>query len=653
MRLLQLSPEATRLRRVAKACAAGELSRTEYRQARRDVISKLSASLGDGNEDTVPRYDLDVTQRRATVPPAEPVHALQRQSWPMWMLLLALVVAALVAPLWSLAAEVIPAVAERDPNPVTAPRFAVDQVQWSAPAAMGDGAAADAQLLLDEQLAAARQKNAPQAHGFSTDELVEIGRFLNAVGVHDSNRALTRGDMQDLNALIQSQKERRGIALTQLEEIAEALQDWVRQRGYPLARAYVPAQTLEDGRVQLQVQLGVLENVQMADNNSTDVLGIQESMNDLLGHPVRRDAVETKLNTLNRMPGLHTEAQFVPGQQVGGTEMVLQVKQQQRFTGAIMLDNYGVEALGEERLALRGQWNNPRGMGDSLAVQAFTTVDPADHQYAQLSYRTPVLNGRFDVAGQLSFADISLAQGIPLDGDGVLFDLTLKDTQLFTRTHRREWFYKAGLHDLNWDQVADQRSWFLGAGIEGHRLWDARKLALSGSVEGLLGGVDDERPGQDSSFWLLRAQLNAWAPVDLPWLDVRSRLVLDVKWQLANDLLPATLRFGATGPYDNKGFTQASTLLDQGVGVSGSMRFDAPAGQWWMFVDATYGEQEGDLQRWRALTSAGLGWEGPLLETAAGRLSSRVTLGFPLTHKGSQGLDDDGTQLYWSLRFEY
>ncbi len=653
MSLLQLSPEATRLRRIAKACAAGELTRTQYRQARREVIGKFAASLGEGDEDTVPRYDLDVTQRRATLPATESIHVVQRQNWPMWMLLIALVFAALLAPLFSQAADVIPAVRERDPNPATAPRYPIDQVQWDTPAVVSESVAAQAQDFLDQQLQAAKQQNAPQAHGFSADELEEIGRYLNAVGVHDDNAQLTRADVEDLNALIQSQKERRGVALTQLEDMADALQLWVRDRGFPLARAYLPAQTVQQGSVQLQVQLGVLEQVQMADSNSNDMLAIKASMEDLLGQPVRRDVVETRLNNLNRTPGLHVEASFVPGEQVGATQMVLQVKQQQRFTGAVMVDNYGVEDLGEERLALQGQWNNPRGVGDALAVRAFTTIDPADHQYAEVSYNTPVLNGRLAAAGQLSFADISLGKGVPLDGDGVLFDVELTDTALFTRTQRREWYYKAGLHDLDWDQVPDQRTWLLGAGLKGHRLWDARKLALSGFVEGLFGGVDDERPGQDSKFWRLRAGFNAWSPLDLPLLSIRSQLVLDVQWQLANDLLPPTLRFGATGPYANKGFAQASTLLDQGVGVTGALRFDAPVGQWWMFVDTTYGEQEGELQRWRALTSAGLGWEGQLLETAAGRLSSRVTLGYPLVHKGTQGLEDDGTQLYWSLRFDH
>jgi hemolysin activation/secretion protein len=652
VKLLQLSPEVMRLRRVARACAAGELSRIEYRQARREVICKFAERARDGDEATVPRDDLDITQRRGNVSVA-PAEAVQRPNWSWWAVFVALIGAALLVPLWSQAAVVIQAVSERDPNPASAPSYQVEGLQWVVPDAFDDDMAQAAQTYLDEQLAVAKKHNAPLSHGFSAAELEQIGRFLNAVGVHDADGEISRRDVQDLNALIQSQKERRGVSLPQLEQIAQDLQTWIRARGFPLARVYVPAQTLTDNQVQLHAQLGVLGSIRVDAPAQGDSAVIQGRMRGLLGQPVRRDMVETRLNSLNRSRWLHAEASFVPGREVGETEMVLQVKQHKRFTGGVALDNYGVKDLGEERLAVAGQWNNPRGVGDVLAVQAFTTVDPADHQYGQLSYRSPVMDGRFDADAQIAFADISLGQGTPLDGDGVLLDVQLVDTHLFTRTQRRETFYKVGVHDLDWDAVPGQRSWFLGAGITGHRLWDARRLALSGSVEGLFGGMDDTRPGQDSTFWRVRGALNAWAPVDLPWLDLPAKLVMDVHWQIANDLLPPTLRLGATGPYANKGFEQATTMLDQGLGLSGSVRFDAPVGQWWLFMDATYGEQEGEIQRWRSLTSAGLGWEGRLLETSAGQLSSRVTLGYPLSHKGTQGMDDDGTQLYWSLRFDH
>ena len=112
MKLLQLSPEVTRLRRIARACAAGELSRSEYRRARREVIDKFAEHSREGDEVTVRRDNLDITRRRTSAP-AAPAEMAQRQNWSLWALFVALIGAALLVPLWSQAA-VIPAASERD-----------------------------------------------------------------------------------------------------------------------------------------------------------------------------------------------------------------------------------------------------------------------------------------------------------------------------------------------------------------------------------------------------------------------------------------------------------------------------------------------------------------------------------------------------------
>jgi hemolysin activation/secretion protein len=654
MSLLKLSPEATRLRRIAKACAAGEVSRSEYRQARREVIEKFTSSTEVGVEDTVPRFALDITQRRYELP-AESTPAVSRQNGLTWMLLVALALAALSLPLFSWAAPRIGPVNERDPNPLTAPRFNVATIQVATVQApsfelLPATLVQQLQEQMRDSLAAVKKANAPADHGFSDAELLEVGRFLNALGVHDKNVQLTRRDLQDLTALIATQKSQRGVSLVQLEQIAADLQLWLRAQGYPLARVYIPVQTVSDDVVDFALELGVLADVRVAQATNLDV---QYSMSTLLGKPVQREAVETKLNVLNRALGIQAQASFTPGESVGETQMLLHLKNPRRFSGAVGLDNYAVEDLGEERLYLSGQWNNPRGVGDVLSAKGFSSLDPADHQYAQIGYQTPVLAGRYELKTQLAFADISLDQGVPFDGDGMLFDAHLRQTRLFTRSHRNEIYYRVGVHDFNWDLVDDQQAWFVGVGVDGHRVWDTQKIALTANVEALVGGVDEQRQGQDSSFWRLTAGLNAWTPLQLPWLDVRAKLIFDLQWQGAADLLPPTLRMNTTGPFANQGFSQASVLLDQGVTLGGALRFDAPIGQWWMFVDATYGEQEGDRSRWRELTSAGLGWEGQLIDHAQGRLLSRITLGLPLTHDGTQGLDDDGTQIYWSVRYEY
>ena len=100
MSLLTLCPEATRLRRIAKACSAGELSRTEYREARRRVIDKFSnVPDNDDSDDTVPRFDIDMTQERAAVL-SDPGVVASNQNWLVWMLLGALLVVGLSLPLW-------------------------------------------------------------------------------------------------------------------------------------------------------------------------------------------------------------------------------------------------------------------------------------------------------------------------------------------------------------------------------------------------------------------------------------------------------------------------------------------------------------------------------------------------------------------------
>jgi hypothetical protein len=57
MTLLQLTPEGERLRRIAKAHAAGELSTADYRRIRSDVIERFAAFDGDiTGDDTQQRW---------------------------------------------------------------------------------------------------------------------------------------------------------------------------------------------------------------------------------------------------------------------------------------------------------------------------------------------------------------------------------------------------------------------------------------------------------------------------------------------------------------------------------------------------------------------------------------------------------------------
>ncbi len=106
MSLMSLSPEVVRLRRIAKACQAGELSRLEYRESRRQVIKKFADGRTALNEDTVPRFDLEATLQRGVMTPAQlsGSHlsnvASSRFSKLIWGCVVLALVASLFIPTW-------------------------------------------------------------------------------------------------------------------------------------------------------------------------------------------------------------------------------------------------------------------------------------------------------------------------------------------------------------------------------------------------------------------------------------------------------------------------------------------------------------------------------------------------------------------------
>ncbi|MCP5181206.1 MAG: hypothetical protein H6993_18860 [Pseudomonadales bacterium] len=52
MKLMRLSPESQRLRRIARAYAAGESSLTDYRHLRRQILNGLQQAMGRQADDT-------------------------------------------------------------------------------------------------------------------------------------------------------------------------------------------------------------------------------------------------------------------------------------------------------------------------------------------------------------------------------------------------------------------------------------------------------------------------------------------------------------------------------------------------------------------------------------------------------------------------
>ncbi len=665
MSLMRLAPETVRLRRIARAWAAGECSLDEYRRARREVIDNFSAAPFDG-DNTRRRWD-EVTLRGAAASAASAgggsaglgdaqVLGVDDSASPghgRWLLLLVMLLTIVgVFTLWSGYAMAdpasVPPVSQRDPNPASSPRLPVAEVRmksgsWEALPGIDP---VELDSVIDAKLNEVQQRNSAADHGFTPGELKEVARFLNVLGVHEGGD-LSVADARDLSALIRDQKQRRGISVLELEEVAQAVQSRLRQEGYFLAVVYVPSQPVEDGTVELDVLVGRLGDILVEGGESAPVI---RHFADLLGQPLTLPVVSDRLYQLNTMPGFQAQASFEPGSSVGDTRLRLNVLEQREWNASVGLDNHGDGATGNERLLLDAAWLNPRGIGDRLDVGLLATVDPGNQTYGFLGYEAP-FGDHYRLRGQVGNNDFSWERGTELDGEGRYFDLLARRSLQRDSTRHVELAVGGAFHKLEWDAGVDQSVALVNGALSAQQTWDRVRVAGDALIKLTAGHIGNDRfAGQDENFWALELDLLAWTPVELPLLDGEQKLSLRMQGQLANTHLPAPQRFALSGPYRVRSFDRGDLLVDQGVVMSLDLRIPIRLGEVILFADSGYGDgRSEDAPYWRRATDIGLGWDADVSQ----HLTSRFSWALPLVAKGSGGLDDDGSRFYWSLEYAY
>ncbi|MEM1229679.1 MAG: ShlB/FhaC/HecB family hemolysin secretion/activation protein [Pseudomonadota bacterium] len=674
MGLLKLSPDAVHLRRIARAYHAGECSRAEYRAARAEIIETFSRQ--PSVEDTQRRDDtlrtLDArswpdaandpgrTSAPATdgaIGSAQPP-ARRRTPRPVVAIVLLSLLTLLLATVALAADPLIPAVRDRDPNPATSARLAVATVRLPG-LSRADGTPLYAGLdaaVIDEQIRAAlgevQARHALGPHGFSGPELAELGRLLDAFGVHEPQAALSAQESQALLDLIATQKQRRGISVRELEEVAEAVERYVRSQGYFLAEVYLPQQQVRGGVVELALLPGTLGAVTI--NGPMEPL-IRQELADLSGEVLTRGQLETRLYRISQLPGLRTQATLAPGTEVGATALTIDVLEERTFAGLVQLDNYGLDDTGEERLGARLSWRNPWQRGDVLELGLRTSFDPLDQQQIWARYELPLRRSPYRLeffAGNNRY-DFNSVRGVDadLDGDSRLLEAGLRRSYWQTRRSSAHARLNVGYHDLSWREFESQRFSFANLAFTGHRLWDRTRLSLNGGAAAELGHVfSGTAPGQDRSYYRLALWGRLWKPVSLPLFAGEQKFAVRWQAQYAGSELPATRALSMGGPYFGRGFERTQFLADRAVSLALELRFPMRLGELYGFFDSAYGNGENNRDEpWGHLTSLGVGWDADW----AGAFTSRLSLALPITGDGSPPIDAPGPQLYWKLQYAY
>jgi hemolysin activation/secretion protein len=178
-----------------------------------------------------------------------------------------------------------------------------------------------------------------------------------------------------------------------LNDAATKVRAYHRERGYFLAQAYLPQQTIRGGVVEIAVIEGRVGTVELQRRPATRLAewllaGIL-NQHFKSGDIITETGLEKPLLLINDLPTAAVTSEIRPSQTVGAADLRVNVDQGVGlFNGYVDFDNHGSRFTGAHRLGGSLNVNNPLTIGDQVQLRAFATDE--DMYFGRLAYLVPV-----------------------------------------------------------------------------------------------------------------------------------------------------------------------------------------------------------------------------------------------------------------------
>ena len=200
-----------------------------------------------------------------------------------------------------------------------------------------------------------------------------------------------------LEALV-SQYAGHQTSLADLRQGAATITRFYRNHGYPLARAYVPSQSIRNGVAEISVLEGHYGKLEIEDEAGVSAGLVRRLMRNTRSSDLIRSApLERDLLLLQELQGVVATATLRPGEQVGTADLIVHLTPGPRYQGSVDVDNFGNRYTGQWRAGLGFTGSNLAGFGDQLAVRGVFT-DQHGVAYGRASYQIPIDDLRIGAA---------------------------------------------------------------------------------------------------------------------------------------------------------------------------------------------------------------------------------------------------------------
>lgn len=164
------------------------------------------------------------------------------------------------------------------------------------------------------------------------------------------------------------------LSLYDLNVLADKLTQYLRQQGYLVAYAYIPAQDVKDANIEISVIAGTYGQININNKANIPDTQIQAMLTALKpGKVITRQELERYLLLLNDLGGIAAKATLHPGTVTGTADLAIDLTDTKVVSGNIVLDNQGNSYTGKNRAASQVTIHNLTGSGDNLQLGGLTT----------------------------------------------------------------------------------------------------------------------------------------------------------------------------------------------------------------------------------------------------------------------------------------
>ncbi|WP_116808252.1 ShlB/FhaC/HecB family hemolysin secretion/activation protein [Steroidobacter cummioxidans] len=473
----------------------------------------------------------------------------------------------------------------------------------------------------------------------------------------------------------------QSLGFDELQSLTDRVSTYLRGKGYPLVGAYLPAQDVTNGRIEIAIVEG---RIQQGANGvvirpDSSVRMSQSRLRAIAeravepGQPVRQRDLERAVLLINDLPGIAARGALERGNEAGTSRLALTVAEQGMLTGGTSIDTYGNRYNGSERINARVGLNDPLRIGDQAGLSLTKSEGLGS---VSADYSLPVGSSGLRMGVAYTALEYEVKEELrQLDAEGEAQTASINASYPFIRSRSTNLW---GTAVYNYRSLTDE---IMGVTIRDKRI-NSGSVSLTGSHQDRFGGagitqaslaltsgdLDLSRVAFDKEADALTARSDGsfskvgYGLARLQRVTDRVSLFGAINGQITNHNLDSSERFILGGPTGVRAYPVGEGSGDSGWVSTLELRYDVPFSSNWGELQlvgfADHGETKLYEKPWTGavynmdsrnsygLSGAGVGFN----LTAQGRYSVRFSYaaaigdnpGRSVTGKNADGRAQDG-----------